>query len=99
MVLEHLQAHHPEVPIRYWRDKAGREVDFVLTRARDTVDAVECKWDAAAFDASSLQIFRSSYPRGTNYLVAPQGEPSYRRRFGKLEVTVCNPEGIAGGDR
>ena len=99
VVLEHLQAHHPEVSIRYWRDKAGREVDFLLTRARDTVDAVECKWDAAAFDASSLQLFRSYYPRGANYLVTPQTEPPYMRRFGKLEVTVCHPEGIAGRSR
>ena len=85
--------------IRYWRDKAGREVDFLLTRARDTVDAVECKWDAAAFDASSLQLFRSYYPRGANYLVTPQIEPPYLRRFGKLEVTVCAPEGIVGRSR
>ena len=57
------------------------------------------QWDAAAFDASALQLFRSYCPRGANYLVTPQIEPPYRRRFGKLEVTVCAPEGIVGRSR
>src|SRR3990167_8783975 len=43
LVLEHLQALSPDLPVRYWRDRNGREVDFVLARRRDEVDAVECK--------------------------------------------------------
>lgn len=94
VVLEHLQAHHPDLPIRYWRNKAGREVDFVLVRSRDQVDAVECKWDPAQFDPASLEVFRSHYPKGDNYLVTPQDGPVYARRFGPLKVAVCNPAGI-----
>jgi endonuclease/exonuclease/phosphatase family metal-dependent hydrolase len=30
LVLEHLHAHFPDTPVRYWRDKARREIDFVL---------------------------------------------------------------------
>ncbi len=45
LVLEHLQAHCPDTPVRYWRDKQGREVDFVLAQRRDAVDAIECKWN------------------------------------------------------
>lgn len=41
--LEARQAQWPDEPVRYWRDKAGREVDFVRPRARDAVDAYECK--------------------------------------------------------
>jgi hypothetical protein len=91
LVLEHLQAYFPDTPIRYWRDKAGREVDFVLARRRDAVDAIECKWEASAFDATALKVFRSYYPHGKNYLVTPGAEPAYPKRYGELEVTVCTP--------
>jgi predicted AAA+ superfamily ATPase len=94
LTLEHLQAHLPDTPIRYWRDKGGNELDFVVMRARDAVDVIECKWNPAAFDASALGVFRSYYPEGRNYLVTPLDAPAYARRFGKLEVTVCAPQGI-----
>ncbi len=94
LVLEHLQAHLPDQPIRYWRDKAGHEVDFVLVRSRNRVDAVECKWDPAAFDRAALKVFRSHHPEGRNYLVTPLEGPGYPRRYARLEVMFCGPEGI-----
>ncbi|MCI0588246.1 MAG: DUF4143 domain-containing protein [Planctomycetes bacterium] len=94
LVLEHLQAHLPDPPIRYWRDKAGHEVDFVLVRSRDRVDAVECKWDPSAFDPAGLKVFRSHYADGKNYLVTPEEGPAHSRRLGGLEVRVGGPEGI-----
>lgn len=95
LTLEHLQAHLPDTPIRYWRDKSGNEIDFVLPRTRDTVDVIECKWNPAAFDTSALKVFRSYYPNGQNYLVAPMDGPAYVKRFGSLEATLCPPGGIA----
>lgn len=91
LVLEQLQANFPDSPARYWRDKSGREVDFVLAHRRDEVDAIECKWDPGAFDGSALQTFRSCYPKGRNYLVTPGAEPGYTKRLGSLEVRVCTP--------
>jgi len=91
LVLEHLQSRFPDTPVRYWRDKGGREVDFVLTLRRDEVDAIECKWDPGAFDPSALRLFRSWYPKGRNYLVSPSGVPAYSRRYGDLEVRICTP--------
>jgi hypothetical protein len=100
LVLEHLQAHLPDTPVRYWRDKQGREVDFVLAHRRDQVDAIECKWNTDTFDGASLQVFRSYYPQGRNYLVSPSGEPGYTKRFGAHEVRVCTPsELVPGGVR
>ena len=94
LVLEHLQAHFQNDTIRYWRDKAGREIDFVLARRRDHIDTIECKWNPSDFDPSALKVFRSYYPKGENYLVSPMtGEP-YPKRFGSLVVQVCNPSGI-----
>jgi predicted AAA+ superfamily ATPase len=94
LVLEHLLAHFPDVQVRYWRDKAHRELDFVLAHGRDAVDVVECKWDPAAFDPSALAVFRRHYPRGRNYLVTPSGDPARTRRFADLEVRVCTPSDI-----
>jgi hypothetical protein len=91
LVLEHLQAHFPNTTVRYWRDKQGREVDFVLAPRRDEVDAIECKWDSGAFDRAALEVFRSYYPKGHNYLVSPSGSPGYAKQFGSLSVRVCTP--------
>jgi predicted AAA+ superfamily ATPase len=91
LVLEHLQARFPETMPRYWRDKSGREVDFVMNSGRDRVDAIECKWNPEAFDATALKAFRAYYPRGRNFLVTPAGDPAYTRRFGDMEVRVCTP--------
>jgi hypothetical protein len=91
LVLEYLQANLPDTPIRYWRDKAGHEVDFVLTRQRDRIDAIECKWNPDSFDASALEAFRRHHPKGRNYLVTPSGAPGHTRRFGGREVRVCTP--------
>ena len=91
LVLEHIQAHFPDMSIRYWRDKAGREVDFVLAHRRDEVDVIECKWDPCAFDSVALKLFRGYYPKGRNYLVTPSGDPAYTKRYGNLEVRICTP--------
>ena len=64
VVLEYLQAHAHEQEIRYWRLADGREVDFVIVRSRDHVDAIECKWNREHFDPAGLQSFRTLYPRG-----------------------------------
>jgi predicted AAA+ superfamily ATPase len=91
LVLEQLQAHFPETPACYWRDKAGHEVDFVLAHRREQVDAIECKWDPGAFDSSALKLFRSFYPKGRNFLVTPSGDPAYTKRYGNLSVRICTP--------
>ncbi len=97
-VLEQLQAHFPNQTIRYWRDKTGREVDFVLARRRDEITAVESKWNPGDFDPSALGVFRSYYPKGKNYLVCPLTGEFYLKRFGSLTVKICNPSQIEGAD-
>ena len=92
LVLEHLQALSPDIPARYWRNRNGREVDFVLARSRDQGDAVECKWNPAGFDTGGLRAFRRLYPKGRNFLVTPSGIPAFTRDYDGLEVRVCTPE-------
>ncbi len=77
-------------PIHFWRDKLGREVDFVLPASRDAVDAIECKWDAERWSPRSLLAFRALHPAGTNYVVSPQLGRAYQRDVQGTEVTFCN---------
>jgi predicted AAA+ superfamily ATPase len=91
LVLEHLQAHFPDTPACYWRDKLGHEVDFILAHRRDAVDAIECKWDPGAFDCAALRLFRSYYPKGRNYLVTPSGQPAYDKWYADIQVRICTP--------
>jgi len=93
LVLEYLQAHGHQWKIQYWRDKAGREVDFVMARSRNEVDAIECKWDVAQFDATAIKKFRSYYPHGKNFLVSPMADSSYSKKVSGLDIYVCNPDG------
>jgi hypothetical protein len=95
LVLETLQAHRPYGPIHYWRDAAGREIDFILPVSRDQVDTVECKWNADQFDATALRIFRTYYPHGSNYLVTPTSSANYTKMVAGHELCVCNPGGWA----
>jgi predicted AAA+ superfamily ATPase len=94
IVLEYIQAHMPERTVQYWRDAEGREIDFVMVRRRDEVDAIECKWNPDQFSSDALKIFRSFYNRGNNYLVCPISAPGYRKRVSDMEIQVCNPEGL-----
>lgn len=94
LVLEHLQAHFPETPPLYWRDKQGREIDFILPRKRNEVDVIECKWNSKAFDGRALGVFRSYYPKGKNYLLTPSSAPAHLKRYGAHEVLVCNPSAL-----
>ena len=96
LVLEFLQARVHDRRIQYWRDASGREVDFVIPRGRDEVDAIECKWDPAEFDATALRLFRTYYPRGGNYVLSPISGPGYPKRAGGLEVFVSSPEDWKG---
>ncbi len=96
LVLEFLQARAHDRRIQYWRDASGREVDFVIPRGRDEVDAIECKWDPTEFDATALRLFRTYYPKGGNYVLSPISGPGYPKRAGGLEVFVSGPEGWKG---
>lgn len=84
LVLDTLRAA-PCPRIHFWRDKQQREVDFVIPRSRDQVDAIECKWNPDAFDPRGLRAFRENYPKGRNFLVCPELRQRTMRRISDLE--------------
>jgi len=93
LVLEYIQAQGDESRVQYWRDAAGREVDFVIPRSRDAVDIIECKWKPEELDPSAARTFRTYYPRGNNYLLSPVASRGYAKRIKGLEFFICNPDG------
>jgi predicted AAA+ superfamily ATPase len=95
LVLEHLQAHAWNNTVQYWRDNGGREIDFIIVRNRDGIDAIECKWHPGQFDVSSLKVFRNYYPKGNNYLVCPLSGPGYMKSISGINVYICNPGGLS----
>jgi predicted AAA+ superfamily ATPase len=86
LVLDTLRALVDDHHLFYWRDKSGREVDFVVESDRRQLDAIECKINPDHFDPAHLSVFRSLYPGGRNYVLSPNIKSSYQRRYGKLKV-------------
>ncbi|MFA5866951.1 MAG: AAA family ATPase [Actinomycetota bacterium] len=93
VVLEYLQTNAPDTVVGYWRDKDEHGVDFVMPRKRNTIDAVECKWDPKDFSAAGIKAFRSRYPRGNNYVISPISGNGYAKKVFGIEVYICSPPG------
>ncbi len=89
LVLDALRFRHSEDRIFYWRDKAGREVDFVIRSGRDRMDLVECRVDPDELDGRAARAFRAIYPEGENFVVSPAVKESYRMRRRDLVFMVC----------
>jgi len=85
-VLNEVQATRQIRGLRYWRDKRGHEVDFVVAIRGEPPLAIECKWSADEFDPSGLAAFRRQYPEGDNYVVSHDVGRSYRRKHVGLDV-------------
>jgi predicted AAA+ superfamily ATPase len=89
-VLNEIMAHTQSRDIRYWRDKRGHEVDFILARRGADPVAIECKWSAEAEVPLSLLAFRKQYPQGLTYIVAADVDRPFTRKVGDLAVRFVN---------
>jgi predicted AAA+ superfamily ATPase len=86
LVLDVLQTAFGDEKVSYWRDKAGHEVDFIVSGNRDNVTAIECKANPDKFRPKNLTVFRSIYPRGDNWVLSPGVKTAYKKRFDTLTV-------------
>ena len=94
LVLDILRTAVDDPNLFYWRDKSGREVDFVIKGSRQQADAMECKINPDRFDPTNLAVFRSLYPEGRNFVVSPNTKTAYQRRYGDLSVNFISIQGI-----
>ncbi|NOY58651.1 MAG: ATP-binding protein [Calditrichaeota bacterium] len=79
-----------ESKIYYWRDKSGREIDFVIRSAGSKVHTLECKINPDYFDAKSLYAFRALYPEGENFVICPGIKEPFEKRFDKGIIHYCS---------
>ena len=85
-VLNELHAQLQFREVRYWRDKHGHEVDFILVQRGNRPVTVECKWSAEEFDTANVRAFRKQYPKGENFVVAKDVKQPYTHRYGEVPV-------------
>jgi len=93
-VLNEMHARLQMRSIRYWRDKRGHEVDFVLARAGRPPIAIECKSRSANFDATGLAAFRRAHPQGANLVVAPDVTTPFVEKHAALRVEFVGLEAL-----
>jgi len=68
-VLNELQANLQSRQIRYWRDKQGHEVDFIVARRGQPPLAIEAKLTSRDFDFANLRVFMRQYPQSQAFVV------------------------------
>ena len=95
LVLDALLMRFAEDNVLYWRDKAHREVDFVIRRTEGRVDLVECKINPDKLNPAAVEVFRKRYPTGNNYVAAPLARKPYQIRRRGIRFTVCASGSIA----
>ncbi|MBM3832755.1 MAG: DUF4143 domain-containing protein [Verrucomicrobia bacterium] len=91
LVLDTLLSVADPARVQFWRDHQQREVDFVVPRGRDVVDAYECNWTGLQPELRNLQAFRRVYPLGNNYIVVPAVTAPQALRVEGLEVQLISP--------
>jgi len=89
-VLNEIHGNLQTRDVRYWRDKQGHEVDFVIARRGKPPIAIECTWSADHFEPGGLKVFGKRYPKATAYVVAHDLDRPFRRKVGELEVEVVS---------
>jgi len=95
LVLDELRTHLPGQPLFYWRNKSGKEIDFVIKKTRNSVTALECKVSPVHFDGKNMAALREIYPHGNNYLVCPVIKAPYKIQSQGLAIQVISTAQIS----
>lgn len=100
-VLNELHAHLQGPEINYWRDKRGREIDFVLPeRGGRSFSVIECKFSSLAMGGdlnamkaiyANVSAFRGYYPEGKNYIVVSDALMPFKRTVDGMEFWFVRP--------
>jgi predicted AAA+ superfamily ATPase len=62
--------------LRYFRDKDGREVDFVVLEKKIPILLVECKWSDSEID-KSLKYLKTKFPSAEAWQISATGKKDY----------------------
>jgi uncharacterized protein len=101
IMLNEIHGHLQTRAIQYWRDKQGREIDFVLKdRAENALTAIECKFNSSFEElvatgiGKNFEVFRSHYPDGENFVVSNNIDTSFQRSYNNLIISFVGPEDL-----
>ena len=89
LVLDTLRTFTTAYNVMYWRDKSGREIDFILRGQNNLVHTLECKINPDNFNINSLKFFRELYPKGKNLVICPFLSEIYVQKIGGISVVFC----------
>ena len=98
LVLDSLHYLFPNHRVQYWRDKSGREIDFVIPRNQNQIDIFECKINPDNISTDAVHKFRSAYPDGRNYIVSPFVKEPYRFSRSQLLFDVISLDDTSSFD-
>lgn len=93
-VLNQLHAELQTRDIRYWRNKRGLEVDFIIPRKGKHAEAIECKWSLADFNPAGLLAFRKLHPNGENFVVLPKVERPFIKSYADIQVEFMSLQSL-----
>jgi len=93
-VLNELHAYLQTHKVRYWRDKQGHEIDFIIERRGRPPVAVETKWNSRDFDYGNLRAFMRQYPDSEAIIVAGDLETVSMRNIDNIAVTFLGLDGL-----
>jgi len=68
--------HGRDLELRYFRDRDGREVDFVVTEGRRPLSFIESKWADAEIDRG-LRYLKVRFPRADAWQISATGRKDY----------------------
>ncbi len=91
VVLNEILGRFPAGKLRYWRDKAKNEIDFVYLKNRNSgPTTIECKWSVNNFSFKALAKFREHYPEGENFVVAADVDRPFSKSSGGITIKCVN---------
>ena len=94
LVLDTLRTFITPYNIMYWRDKSGREIDFIIRGKDNFVHTLECKINPDNFNTNSLKVFRELYPKGKNLVICPFVSEMYVQKIDGYPVVFCPIENL-----
>jgi len=95
-VLNEMTARLQTGTVRYWRDKQGHELDFVLVPRGGKPVVVECKWRSGDFSEESFRAFFRIHEPQACYVVCSDVGPSYRKKIGNNEIRFVGLSELIG---
>ena len=75
-----------DLELRYFRDRDGREVDFIVTEKARPITAIECKWSDGRPDRS-LRYWKKKFPESAAWQLTAVGERDFVTPSG---IRVCS---------